>query len=242
MQPVSGRIWIAKTDLPGHNDRMVGFDKTKRYALERQRMVEADLKGRDITDRRVLEVMGQLPREAFVTPEYAEQAYADHPLPTGMGQTISQPYIVALMTQCLNLSGPEQVLEVGTGSGYQTAILARLCRKVYTMERFSELSARAQTVLGNLGIENVEFFVGDGSCGWPQEGMQFDRILLTAAVPAVPPPLAGQLAEGGRLVAPVGESFSQTLAVYKKEQGVLHRSNVCGCRFVKLVGKYGFAD
>lgn len=205
-------------------------------------MVQMNLRNRDITEGRVLEAMGQLPRELFVKPEYAEQAYADHPLPIGLGQTISQPYIVALMTQTLKLSGTETVLEIGTGSGYQTALLARLCRRVYTMERFSELSARAQAALGNLGIENVEFFVGDGSGGWPEEGMEFDRILLTAAVPAVPEPLARQLAEGGCLVAPVGESVSQWLASYKKEQGVLRKTTVCGCRFVKLVGKYGFAE
>lgn len=223
-------------------EAMVSFDEPKRYVLERQRMVHEDLRGRDIIDPRVLEVMGELPRELFIKPEYADQAYADHPLPIGVGQTISQPYIVALMTQCLKLSGSERVLEIGTGSGYQTAILAKLCERVYTIERFSELSVRAQTVLGNLGIENVEYFIGDGSCGWPGEKMEFERILLTAAVPAVPGPLAEQLAEGGILAAPVGDSWSQTLVAYKKQQGVLHKSTICGCRFVRLVGKYGFAE
>jgi protein-L-isoaspartate(D-aspartate) O-methyltransferase len=221
---------------------MVSFDDANRYVLDRQRMVEVDLKGRDISDPRVLEVMGALPRELFVKPEYAPEAYADHPLAIGLGQTISQPYIVGLMTQCLKLTGTEKVLEIGTGSGYQTAILARLCRRVYTIERFSELSARAQTAIGNLGIENVELFIGDGSCGWPEEGMSFDRILLTAAVPAVPAPLEKQLAEGGLLAAPVGDPWTQTLAVYHKQHGVLHKSTLCGCRFVKLVGRHGFSE
>lgn len=221
---------------------MVSFEEGNRFAVQRQQMVEQDLRGRDITDPRVLEVMGRLPREWFVKPDYAAQAYADYPLAIGLGQTISQPYIVALMTQCLRLKGSETVLEIGTGSGYQTAVLALLCRKVYTIERFSELSVRAQAVLHRLGIENVEYVVGDGSCGWPDERMQFERILLTAAIPSVPVPLEKQLAEGGLLVAPVGESWTQTLTVYQKENGILHPSSVCGCRFVKLIGRYGFSE
>lgn len=221
---------------------MVSLDESYRFAVQRQQMVEQDLKGRDITDPRVLEVMGRLPREWFVKPEYAAQAYADYPLAIGLGQTISQPYIVALMTQCLRLTGDETVLEIGTGSGYQTAILALLCKKVYTIERFSELSARAQAVLARLGIENVEFFVGDGSAGWPDETIRFERILLTAAVPSVPPPLEKQLAEGGLLVAPIGLDWTQTLTVYEKKNGLLHPRNICGCRFVKLIGQYGFEE
>jgi len=221
---------------------MVSFEDKNRYAVPRQQMVQYDLMGRDITDQRVLEVMGALPREAFIKPDYAGQAYADHPVPIGLGQTISQPYIVALMTQCLQLTGSETVLELGTGSGFQTAILAKLCGHVYTIERFGELSARAQTVLGNLGIENVDYTVSDGSSGWPAEEMEFDRVLVTAAVPKVPAPLTAQLAEGGLLVAPVGDTWSQMLNVYKKEKAALHKSTVCGCRFVKLVGKHGFPE
>jgi len=238
----SGRFYFAKSTQKGHNKGMVSFDDTNRYFLQRQRMVETDLKGRDINDLRVLEAMAALPRELFVKPEYAPQAYADHPLAIGLGQTISQPYIVGLMTQCLKLTGSEIALEIGTGSGYQTAILARLCSRVYTIERFGELSARAQTVLGNLGIGNVEFFVGDGSSGWPEEGMQFDRILVTAAVPAIPAPLEKQLSEGGLLAAPVGDLWNQTLEVYKKEHSRMHKTTLCGCRFVKLVGQYGFPE
>lgn len=233
---------LQKRDFSIKINDMVSFQESERFAEQRRQMIEQDLKGRDITDSRVLEVMGRLPREWFVKPEYAAQAYSDYPLAIGLGQTISQPYIVALMTQCLRLKGDETVLEIGTGSGYQTAVLALLCKKVYTIERFSELSARAQAVLARLGIENVEFYVGDGSVGWPEEKMQFERILLTAAVPSVPPPLEKQLAEGGLLVAPIGESWTQTLTVYKKENGILHPASVCGCRFVKLIGRYGFGE
>lgn len=221
---------------------MVSFEEINRYSVQRQQMVERDLKGRDITDPRVLEAMSRIPRELFVKPEYASQAYADYPLPIGLGQTISQPYIVALMTQCLRLKGDETVLEIGTGSGYQTAVLALLARRVYTIERFSELSARAQAVLANLEIDNVEFYVGDGSCGWPEKDKTFDRIILTAAAASVPELLEKQLAEGGLLVAPIGDNWNQTLTVYQKKNGVLHPSTVCGCRFVKLVGKHGFPE
>ncbi len=233
---------MQKSTLCVKIESMVSVEDTHRYTLQRQRMIEEDLKGRDITDPRVLEVMGRLPREWFVKPEYAAQAYADYPLAIGLGQTISQPYIVALMTQCLQLNGKETVLEIGTGSGYQTAVLAQLCKKVYTIERFSELSVRAQAVLSRLGMDNIEYFVGDGSCGWPDNTKQFERILLTAAVPSVPEPLEKQLAESGRLVVPVGSDWNQMLTVYEKKQDLLHPKTICGCRFVKLIGQYGFAE
>lgn len=220
---------------------MVGFDENKKIAAERAAMVRYHLQGRDITDPRVLEVMGRLPREAFVPPAYASQAYADNPLPIGVGQTISQPYIVALMTQCLRLSGNEDVLEIGTGSGYQTAVLASLARRVYTIERFHELAESAQSVLSRLGFDNIEYYIGDGSCGWPEK-RTFDRILLTAAVPRVPQPLLDQLADGGILVVPVGSESTQMLVSVKKKHGRVTTEPVCGCRFVKLVGKYGFPD
>ena len=220
---------------------MVSVDPSKQFAMQRQQMVDFQLRSRDITDAGVLAAMGQLPREAFVIPQYAHQAYADNPLPIGLGQTISQPYMVALMTQCLKLTGTEDVLEVGTGSGYQTAILATLARRVYTIERFNELTESAQAVLGRLGIENVEYYVGDGSCGWPTP-RTFDRILLTAAVPAIPEPLIAQLAEDGILVAPVGGQASQDLVVCQKQADELHSTFICGCRFVKLIGKHGFGE
>jgi protein-L-isoaspartate(D-aspartate) O-methyltransferase len=204
-------------------------------------MLRHDLKGRDIIDARVLEAMAEIPREAFVMSQYQTSAYQDNPLPIGMGQTISQPYIVALMTQCLKLAGNETVLEIGTGSGYQTAILAKLGKRVYTIERFSELSAVAQTVLATLGINNVEYAVGDGSCGWPQT-LLFDRITVTAAVPAPPQPLVNQLRDGGLMVVPIGEQHYQKLTLYKKENSSLVGTEICGCRFVRLVGQYGFSS
>ena len=149
------------------------------FARQRAEMVKSQLKGRDITDEAVLEVIGRIGREEFVSDSYGSCAYSDNPLPIGMGQTISQPYIVALMTQYLRLNGGCEVLEVGTGSGYQTAILAELCKKVYTIERFGELSERAAAVLGRLGYDNIEFCVGDGSCGWYEE-REFDRIITVS--------------------------------------------------------------
>ena len=211
------------------------FDKPK------QRMLNLDLMGRDITDPDVLKVMGEIRREEFVPAEYQSQAYADGPLPIGLGQTISQPYIVALMTQELKLNRDCEVLEVGTGSGYQTAILSRLAKKVYTIERFSQLAESAQVLLGRLGISNVEFYVGDGSCGWPEEKC-FERIIITAAVPKMPEPLVGQLAEGGLIIGPVGGGGFQQLVVCEKKAERLIERVICDCRFVKLLGKYGFDE
>jgi protein-L-isoaspartate(D-aspartate) O-methyltransferase len=208
---------------------------------QRQKMVEQDLKARGIGEAGVLSVMRRLAREEFVPAAYKAQAYQDNPLPIGMGQTISQPYIVALMTQELRLNNFCEVLEVGTGSGYQTAILAKLARRVYTIERFSELSAGAQAVLGRLGIDNVEFYIGDGSCGWPQKVI-FNRIIVTAALPEIPQTLIDQLGEGGIIVAPVGETGAQELVVGVKKEGKLIERVVCGVRFVKLIGAYAFEE
>ena len=207
----------------------------------RRRMIERDLQGRDITAPDVLRVMVQIPREEFVPSEQRDRAYVDQPLPIGAGQTISQPYIVALMTQLLRLSPDCEVLEVGTGSGYQTAILARLAKRVYTMERFASLSADAREVLGRLGIENVEYDVGDGSLGWPAS-RTFDGIIITAAVPDFPPPLVVQLAEAGLIVAPLGQDSIQQLTVAEKHLGKLIERQVSACRFVKLIGEHGFAE
>ena len=218
---------------------MVNIDKARKFDAERAAMVQFHLRGRGIADLRVLDIMGRLPREAFITPGYANQAYADNPLPIGVGQTISQPYIVALMTQCLTLTGTEEVLEIGTGSGYQTAILASLARRVYTVERFNELAESAQAVLARLGFDNIEYYIGDGSGGWP-DVRTFDRIILTAGVPDIPNPLLDQLADPGRLVAPVGPETSQMLQIVEKKEGRITTQSVCACRFVKLIGKYGF--
>ena len=218
-------------------------------ANARRQMLERDLKGRGITDPRVLKAMAEIPREEFLSDAYRPQAYDDGPLPIGLGQTISQPYIVALMTQELHVDSNCEVLEVGTGSGYQSAVLSRLAKKVYTIERFSELSESAQAILRRLGSVRqgrIEFCVGDGSCGWPEDqlpsGGYFDRIIVTAAVPKIPEPLANQLAEGGLIVMPVGYGGLQELVVGKKQQGQIAEKTICSCRFVKLVGKYAFEE
>lgn len=212
-----------------------------RFAKAQEQMLRWDLAGRDITDPEVLRVMGEVRREEFVPAEYQFQAYADGPLPIGCGQTISQPYIVALMTQDLQPNPDCEVLEIGTGSGYQTAVLAKLVKKVYTIERFAQLSEAAQVVLGRLDIKNVEFYIGDGSCGWPRQ-RTFDRVIITAAVPKMPKPLIEQLAEGGLIVGPVGYGAVQRLVVCEKKMERLTERAICDCRFVKLLGKYGFEE
>jgi len=211
------------------------------YRRARERMVAQQIAARGITDERVLEAMRRIPRHLFVEEALRDQAYADHPLPIGYGQTISQPYIVALMTEALELKGPEKVLEVGTGSGYQTAILAELARWVYSIERHAPLLERARRVLEALGYDNVFFRVGDGTKGWP-EAAPFDAIIVTAAGPRVPEPLLEQLAEGGRLVMPVGDEWSQVLVKVVKRGGTFHRQTLEPVRFVKLVGEYGFEE
>ena len=220
---------------------MVSFDDKNRYALNRQTMLESHLRGRDIHDARVLGAMEQIPREQFMPEKYASGAYDDNPLPIGMGQTISQPYIVALMTQCLKLTGSEEVLEIGTGSGYQCAVLATLARSVYSVERFGELSERAQAALAKLDLTNIEFAVADGSCGWPAD-KQFDRIIVTAAMPDIPDALSNQLKDGGLIVAPVGGPSTQELIAAKKEHGRLTTKTICGCRFVKIIGQNAYSE
>jgi protein-L-isoaspartate(D-aspartate) O-methyltransferase len=212
-----------------------------RFAKAQERMLRWDLAGRDITDPEVLRVMGEVRREEFVLAEYQFQAYADGPLPIGCDQTISQPYIVALMTQELQPNPDCEVLEIGTGSGYQTAVLAKLVKKVYTIERFAQLSEPAQVILGRLDIKNIEFYIGDGSCGWPRQ-RTFDRVIITAAVPKIPKPLIGQLAEGGLIVGPVGYGAVQRLIVCEKKKERIAERLICDCRFVKLLGKYGFEE
>ena len=206
-------------------------------------MVEEQLEQRGINDPRVLEACRSVPRHQFVRAGECKFAYDDRPLPIGCGQTISQPYMVALMTQCLRIKGGEKVLEVGTGSGYQTAILAELCGHVYTMERVGELSRRAQASLGELGYVNIDYHVGDGTLGWPRPGDgPFDGILVAAAAPHVPASLAGQLAEGGRIVIPVGSVSSQVLQVVCKQEGKLNVVENCLCTFVKLIGEDGWHE
>ena len=204
-------------------------------------MVEIDLKGRDITDPAVLKVMGEVPREEFVLRKYSSQTYADGPLPIGAGQTISQPYIVALMTQELNVGPKTEVLEIGTGSGYQTAVLAKIAGRVYTIERFENLSLSAQGLLKRLGIDNVEFQIGDGSCGWSGD-RTFDRIIVTAGLPSLPDPIINQLVDGGIIVAPVGGSAVQRLVEYEKKKETIAERFICDVRFVPVIGKHGFSE
>lgn len=212
-----------------------------RAARERERMVEEQLVRRGVSDRRVLDAMRKVPRHRFVEEALRDRAYGDHPLPIGEGQTISQPYMVAAMTQLLRLEGSEKVLEIGTGSGYQTAILAELARRVCSIERIPTLAIRARGVLEELGYTNAVIKIADGTYGWSDEA-PFERVLVTAGAPAVPMPLFQQLAEGGRLVVPIGEPQAQTLYVVEKVDGRMRMSADCGCVFVKLVGKYGWDE
>jgi len=206
-------------------------------------MIKQHLIGRGIKDRRVIEVMKKVPREIFVKEEYRDKeylSYADHPLPIGCGQTISQPYIVARMLELLSVSKTDKILEIGTGSGYQTALLAELGKEVFTIERYKELSESASQVILSLGYDNVRFKVGDGTLGW-QENAPYDRIIVSAAAPDEIPPLYEQLATGGKEVLPVGDRFSQVLTVVTKDKnGRKVVEHFEGCVFVPLVGKYGF--
>ncbi|MGC8966096.1 MAG: protein-L-isoaspartate(D-aspartate) O-methyltransferase [Caldimicrobium sp.] len=211
------------------------------YRVARERMVETQIKARGIKDERVLKAMLKVPRHLFVPSSLRDQAYGDFPLPIGEGQTISQPYIVALMTEALELKGKERVLEIGTGSGYQTAILAELATWVYTIEKYSTLQEKAKAILFELGYKNISFKIGDGTLGW-QEAAPFDAIIVTAAAPQIPLPLIEQLAEGGRIVIPVGDEFSQVLVKGIKKGGTLHTKSLEPVRFVKLVGEYGFKE
>jgi len=199
------------------------------------RMVRTQLASRDIRDPRVLEAFRTIDRARFVPPDRQQSAYGDFPLSIGHGQTISQPYIVALMTQALDLNGAERVLEIGTGSGYQTAVLARLAEAVYTVEVHAPLQERARTVLDDLGCHHVHYRVGDGRRGWP-EAAPFDRVLCAAAAEQVPETWIDQLADGGILVTPVGGGFSQNLTRIEKRGGTIHRHDFCPCRFVPLTG------
>jgi protein-L-isoaspartate(D-aspartate) O-methyltransferase len=202
-------------------------------------MVEDQVIRRGIADERVIGALRRVPRHLFVEEALRDRAYGDHPLPIGEQQTISQPYIVALMTSLLALSGDEKVLEIGTGSGYQTAVLAGLARRVCSIERLPALAARARAIIEGLGTTNVWIRVGNGTLGWPDEA-PFERILVTAGGPAIPPPLFRQLADGGRMVLPIGDATNQTLTLVENVAGTM-KTTPCGdCTFVKLVGKYAW--
>lgn len=206
----------------------------EQLAEARRQMVEGQLRRRGIRDERVLAAMGRVPRELFVPGPLAYEAYADNALPIDCEQTISQPVIVAMMTEALQLSGRERVLEIGTGSGYQTAILAELAAKVFSIERHAELSRQASERLDGLGYENVKLRIGDGSLGWPEEA-PFERIIVTAGASECPPALWEQLAEGGVLVGPFGPPSEQALYELRKIGGSRESRFLTACRFVPLV-------
>lgn len=202
-------------------------------------MVKNQIEARGVRDSRVLEAMKTVPRHEFVNESLIDQAYSDHPLPIGDQQTISQPYIVALMTEALQVDKDDRVLEIGTGSGYQAAILAQLAYRVYTIERNRNLYEMGRRILEKLGYYNVVCRYGDGTLGWKEES-PFDAILVTAGAPDIPKPLVDQLGMGGRMVIPVGSSSSQQLVkLYRDEKGI-HQTELGGCRFVKLIGQRGW--
>ncbi len=204
----------------------------------RERMVKTQIENRGIKDPAVLEAMRKVERHQFVPESYASRAYSDHPLPIGEGQTISQPYIVALMTEVLNLKKSDKVLEIGTGSGYQAAILGELCDSIYTIEIVEVLGKRAANLLNTLGYENIDVKVGDGYKGWPEHA-PFDAIIVTCSPTQIPQPLQDQLAEGGRLVIPVGKRDTQELVLLTKQEGKLQQNHIIPVRFVPMVDSTG---
>lgn len=215
-------------------------DEVRKFARWRKDMIDRQIIARGITDARVIDAMGRIPRHLFVSEALTESAYGDFPLPIGEGQTISQPYIIAEMTQTLELKGDERVLEIGTGSGYQAAVLAELVFRVYTIERNNTLFMRTRKLFDRLKYHNIVARYSDGTQGWKEES-PFDAIIVTAGGKDIPQPLLDQLAPGGRLVMPVGGHFSQELIrVEKSPDGRLTSHSLGGCRFVKLIGQYGW--
>jgi len=213
--------------------REAGFEKA------RARMVELQILQRGITSQLVLDAFRKVPRHLFVPEENQDEAYGDYPIPIGFGQTISQPYIVALMTEKAQLKADDHVLEIGTGSGYQAAILSCLCRKIDTVERIPALGKRAQEVLSELGVDNVTVHIADGTGGWT-EAAPYDAILVTAGSPSVPPPLQMQLRNGGRLVIPVGSSWHQELQLWIKTEADFEMETIIPVAFVPLLGRWGW--
>ncbi len=207
------------------------------YAKKRQIMIEKDIRGRGITDKKVLDVMGKTPRHLFVEGHLRDAAYEDYPLPIDEGQTISQPYVVALMTEALRLKPSDRVLEIGTGSGYQAAILAEIVKEVYTIEIRKGLADKAEKRLKEMGYKNVKVKYGDGYFGW-EEYTPFDAIIITAAANHIPPSLIKQLKEGGRLIIPLGSTvYSQTLMLAIKKKGELNLQEITSVRFVPMIGE-----
>jgi protein-L-isoaspartate(D-aspartate) O-methyltransferase len=211
------------------------------FKLARERMVKNQLMARSIRDERVLKAMGKIPRHLFIQEALAGEAYNDHPVPIGEKQTISQPYIVALMTEALELEGSENTLEIGTGSGYQTAILAELSSRVYTIERIKSLLVKARKLLAKLDYNNILFKVFDGTLGW-KDYAPFDAIMVTAGAPSVPEPLKEQLADNGRMVIPVGDRYTQELIKITRKGESFKQESLGGCRFVNLIGVHGWKE
>lgn len=220
--------------------KIVGKNSLK-FDRQREDMVRNQIESRGVTDPNVLLAMGKVPRHLFVSEALIDQAYGDFPLPIGEQQTISQPYIVAEMTQALQLNKDDRVLEIGTGSGYQAAILAEIVFRVYTIERIHSLLINARKIFDKLGNYNIVTRYSDGTAGWPDES-PFDAIIVTAGAPQIPESLVRQLAMGGRMVLPVGNQYSQELIkLYRDKQGI-RQTNLGGCRFVKLVGEHGWKE
>lgn len=243
--PKASRIHVREGNTtPGWLDRwfaiicrpfLFNMDTASHLTTARLKMVQHHLKDRGLRDPRVLSAMERVSRERFVLPQHADRSYADEALPIACRQTISQPYMVALMTEALDLTGSERVLEIGTGSGYQTAVLAELTREVISIERHAALSLAAREVLDALNYGNVEYMIGDGTLGHAARA-PYDRIMITAATATVPQSLWDQLAEGGILVAPIGPQDVQTLQVIRKIEGAASPQSLTACRFVPLVG------
>ncbi len=208
------------------------------HATQREDMVRYQIKARGVKDKKVLDAMLKVERHLFVPPEYISQAYEDHPLPVGEGQTISQPYIVALMTEVLDPDSTKRVLEIGTGSGYQAAVLAEICDSVYTIEIFESLGTKAKNLLKVLDYDNVKVKIGDGYKGW-EEHSPFDAIIVTCAPTHIPQPLKDQLTEGGKMIIPVGESYAQELVLLEKKNGRIVQKDIIAVRFVPMINGKG---
>ncbi len=238
--PAAGSKMIGKR-RPDRSDGRGTADAAADMAEARAFMVETQIAARGVRDPMVLAAMSKVPRHRFVPPSLRGDSYADAPLPIGNGQTISQPYIVAMMTEALDLRGGEKILEIGTGSGYQTAILAELSRTVCTVERIRPLMEKARALLEKQGYTNILFRTNDGTLGW-RDFEPYDAIMVTAGAPKIPEPLLRQLAEGGRMVIPVGNRFGQDLIKVTRVKNTYREQNLGGCRFVDLVGAHGWEE
>ncbi len=214
---------------------------SKKYQRQREEMVKKQIEARGVSDPRVLDAMRKVPRHMFVSEALMDQAYGDYPLPIGEQQTISQPYIVAEMTQSLQLGPDDRVLELGTGSGYQAAVLAEIVYRVYTVERIHALLVRARQIFDQLRYHNIVTRYSDGTTGWKDES-PFDAIIVTAGSPRIPDVLVHQLAPGGRMIIPVGDHFSQELIKVVRDEHGIRQYNLGGCRFVKLIGEHGWKE